>query len=350
MEADIEDASWTTGVRFQRPLQEFEVVCEVDRDKYNARELPERAKQLADERWDKILAENPRVFNALKFRLGLMEDMESDRKDTSLKLRLGFGITDYKGYLTTNRATDPEMISFLEDANLAHVLGVGAMMITVDGFVVYHRRSFHLSEFRGWWDHPGGHPEPSNAKITLQSNTNAEEEAQAARKELFQSILDEMHEEVNIPFEKMRGPWLVGIVKFRTARDKPCAAFLIPVLMTAEEIAAGAFHGTEADESSSLAFVKVDTILRGEGEIAKVILPPGVAAESAAKLDTPKTWQEIKNRLVPTAAFLEAAFRELDLAQFAKSAFDDELQVGKTLSPKAKTPLPQILLCHTNPQ
>ncbi len=149
------------------PLREAQVDVRLGRTRFNAAALPAGAAARADELWAILLRRNPRLFSALKFRLALVETRAP--YDAPVKARLGVGITDYKAFLTTNRAEDSAMVAALPrpvEPVLAMSLGCGALILTADGAVVFRRRSFRVSEFRGWWDCPGGHAEPKNAEIT----------------------------------------------------------------------------------------------------------------------------------------------------------------------------------------
>lgn len=55
---------------------------------------------------------------------------------------------------------------WLEGAYLSQKLGVGAIVETVDGFLLSLRRSSGVGEGQGMMDAPGGHPEPT-VRVTL---------------------------------------------------------------------------------------------------------------------------------------------------------------------------------------
>jgi len=305
--AEVDDGTWESWVEFEDPLTEGNVICDLDRSQHNALSLGKDARQRSDESWAKLVEKNGRLFNALKFRLAGIT-----RNETGALFHMG--ITDYKSYLSTNRTLDPFMIRALPspmEPVLANVLGVGGLLLTSDGCMVLHRRSYHTAEFRGWWDFPGGHPEPSHAKLEREGE-NSPDECARTRVEWFQSILDEMHDEVNVPYETMKAPKLMGIVRHRASRNRPCSLFVIPTTLTAEEVGRRFSEGgKEADESTSLALFHWSVAAKGVGPVCVVALPPaptrreGDASETKGVnyVDQPKTFEEIKNILVPTCAF-----------------------------------------------
>ena len=113
-----------------------------------------------DTNWDERVRENPKIFNGTKFRLSsvsLSEDV----------LFLNLGLTCYKDFLGTNWSENAKCLALdgvrdFQDsqAYMSDPLGVGAIVLTVDEKVVLLKRSCHCAEAPGFWDIPGGHPEP----------------------------------------------------------------------------------------------------------------------------------------------------------------------------------------------
>ena len=111
--------------------------------------------------WKHRIKENPRLFNATKFRIHSVDTVEDNHVSMSL------GVTDYKDFLGTNWAPYAQHLQlkgkelcgnsqiFLSDA-----LGVGASVITSDNFLMFLCRSEYCAEAPGTWDVPGGHAEP----------------------------------------------------------------------------------------------------------------------------------------------------------------------------------------------
>lgn len=82
-------------------------------------------------------------------------------------LLLRLGLTCYKDYLGTNWSCQAAELRLRGEtkfndplALLAQPLGVGAVLCTDDGQVVFIRRSQKVAEAGGLLDIPGGHPEP----------------------------------------------------------------------------------------------------------------------------------------------------------------------------------------------
>ena len=138
-------------------------MCQVNLGKKNNRcKLPSPLSEAqVDQVWTDRLANNNKLYNGTKFRL------HSVTMTTTTELHLQLGITCYKDFLGTNWS--PVSPSILEmgqrdygnsQAYMSDALGVGALLMTVDGKVVIIKRSQHCGEAAGLWDIPGGHPEP----------------------------------------------------------------------------------------------------------------------------------------------------------------------------------------------
>lgn len=134
------------------------------------------------------MSKEPWLFNGSKFRLhsfcsasssssssqGITEaelPSHSDPESGPL-LTLRLGLTCYKDYLGTNwscRAAELRRRGEAEFGDplalLAQPLGVGGVLCTGDGRVVFIRRSQKVAEAGGLLDIPGGHPEPKVKKI-----------------------------------------------------------------------------------------------------------------------------------------------------------------------------------------
>ena len=117
--------------------------------------------------WKHRIEENPRLFNATKFRIHSVETVKKDGVLMSL------GVTDYKHFLGTNwapyaqhlRSQGAELYGNTQ-AFLSDALGVGASVITNDNFLMFLCRSEHCAEAPGTWDVPGGHAEPKVCRST----------------------------------------------------------------------------------------------------------------------------------------------------------------------------------------
>lgn len=210
--------------------------------------------------WKHRVKENPRLFNATKFRIHSVKTGDDNNVNMSL------GVTDYKEFLGTNWAPYAQYLQskgkelhgnaqvFLSDA-----LGVGASVITKDNFLIFLCRSQHCAEAPGTWDVPGGHAEPKEIigevpleDISLSSFTSGE-----VVHEIFDSILREVIDEVNIPRESLSAPLYTGTHRNMTSAGRPSVAFEIKCALSREEVLHLYSKGSqsEADESTNILFV-----------------------------------------------------------------------------------------------
>uniref|UniRef100_A0A3Q2YTX5 Nudix (nucleoside diphosphate linked moiety X)-type motif 22 n=1 Tax=Hippocampus comes TaxID=109280 RepID=A0A3Q2YTX5_HIPCM len=140
-----------------RGLRQSHVRVELS-ERYN-RQTDAALQRHIEEVWTARVSKEPWLFDGAKFRL------HSTASAPLLTLRLG--LTSYKDYLGTNwssRAVELHKRGEAEfgssQALLAQPLGVGAVVCTGDGQVVFIRRSQEVAEAGGKLDLPGGHPEP----------------------------------------------------------------------------------------------------------------------------------------------------------------------------------------------
>lgn len=102
---------------------------------------------------------------------GVSQKISQPKHHPGNVLTLRLGLTCYKDYLGTNWSGEVAELrrrgqeEFGDPLALfAQPLGVGAVLCTCDGQVVFIRRSQKVAEAGGLLDIPGGHPEP---KVTL---------------------------------------------------------------------------------------------------------------------------------------------------------------------------------------
>ena len=142
---------------------------------------------------------------------------------------------------------------------MADPLGVGALVLTEDNYFVAFQRSEVVGEFSGYVDLPGGHPEPSEVGIPIdffdapvngsshveqnpvytivsdkgirgncikrtdyvvcdEDGISSKSKVQVVSmksilKELFNSIVMEVHLEINIPLANLSPPKIIGILR-----------------------------------------------------------------------------------------------------------------------------------------
>ncbi len=204
------------------------------------------------------------LFNASKFRLAGV-DARGD------KLVLQTWLTDYKTARGTNY--HPDVLRWMDQGRATHgdagaylsqKLGVSAVVCTTDGDLVLMKRSTKgVADFQGFYDTPGGHPEPSNVGLAFPpaaSDTKDGEQAARLRRnvchEIFHSAAQEVADEVGVPLDKLGPPLLLGIVRQLDSGCTPSAAFLIPCRCSTAEVRACYSAGPkEQDESTGLVFV-----------------------------------------------------------------------------------------------
>ncbi|XP_034633500.1 uridine diphosphate glucose pyrophosphatase NUDT22-like isoform X2 [Trachemys scripta elegans] len=238
-------------------LAETEVRAELS-PAYDRRQLP-GGQAWIDAVWEARCRRSPWLFNGSKFRLH-----SAQLDGGSLTFRLG--LTCYKDFLGTNRAG---MARHLQQqgrqdfgdsqAYLAEPLGVGAMVHTTDDCFVFLRRSLKVGEAPGLVDIPGGHPEPQAVvgDVPEESIRLQDLPRQMVVKEIFNSILREIRDEVNLPLPTLSQPVLLGIARNQTSAGRASAEFYVRCSLTLEQVKQRyEIGGPEAQESTGIIFIK----------------------------------------------------------------------------------------------
>jgi hypothetical protein len=216
-----------------RPLPQTAITCQFSSN-FDSQIANEKLEEQIQSAWKLKLQQYPTLFNASKFRLGYVEISSNFNS-----LHFGIGLTDYARFLGTNRNLDENVIEQLklegkdrfddEFALFASPLGNAALIFTTDGLIPMFQRSFLTSEFAGWWDIPGGHPEPDRVFGTQKRKTDMDERSSThvveneIVKELCFSVRDEIRAELNLQFEHIGQPLLIGIVEAHISYGKPSA-------------------------------------------------------------------------------------------------------------------------------
>ncbi|CAI5746359.1 unnamed protein product [Peronospora destructor] len=203
-----------------------------------------RFEQLKMQTWEQLKRQTPRLFNASKFRL---QDISLTPTDNHSLLKLHLGVTDYASYvgmccssLTPQLLEDGEQLHGDRFAFLSRKVGVAAVVETVDGHVALIKRSKNVGLYQNLYDTPGGHPEPSNIQLTedilhMLKDEKKTQMENAARREFFQSIVNEVHEELNVAPELQQLPLLLGVV-LQTDACTPSFSFHIKIKCSAQEL------------------------------------------------------------------------------------------------------------------
>ncbi|RLN13949.1 hypothetical protein BBJ28_00024317 [Nothophytophthora sp. Chile5] len=194
--------------------------------------------------WDEFQRRSPRVFNASKFRLARWRARPE-------ALELQCGVTDYKTYLgTCCSSLAPRLLGDAPQGDafafLSRKVGVAAVLETADAHVALIKRSRSVGMYQDLYGTPGGHPEPAHIQLSAEelatlelpgNETRREALETAARDELFRSVVDEVHEEVNVAPELLAAPLLLGVV-LQTAACTPSFAFHLKAACSAAELRA----------------------------------------------------------------------------------------------------------------
>ncbi|XP_074087284.1 uridine diphosphate glucose pyrophosphatase NUDT22 [Macrotis lagotis] len=217
--------------------------------------------------WKARRQTQPWLFNAPKFRLHSATLGPPDPGGPYLTLRLG--LTSYQDFLGTNWAATAGRLRCQGKADwgdaqayLADPLGVGAVLGTLDGFLVFLRRSLRVAEAPGLVDVPGGHPEPQ-ALFPGETPRHQDLAEELVVRELFSSILQEIRDEVNLPLSTLSRPLLLGIARNETSAGRASAEFSISCSLTSEQVKS--FYlagGLEAHESTDIIFMEVQRVRR----------------------------------------------------------------------------------------
>ncbi|GAB6021091.1 nudix (nucleoside diphosphate linked moiety X)-type motif 22 [Chamberlinius hualienensis] len=229
---------------------------------YNRQKDDETEKQI-ELTWQKRLAENPKIFDGSKFRLHGIKWADTVAETTSIKVpTLCLGLTSYKKYLGTNCSDQKELLYQKGQQNcnnpqayMSDALGVGTFLIASDEKFVFLKRSQFCSEAQGLIDGPGGHSEPDMIEGIFTKSPD-QISSELIVEELFDSIIREVIDEVNIPRKYLQEPTLLGVTTNYTTGGRKSAEFLIRCSLPSAEVAHLFSKGTqpEADESTAILF------------------------------------------------------------------------------------------------
>ncbi|XP_051907463.1 uridine diphosphate glucose pyrophosphatase NUDT22 isoform X1 [Hippocampus zosterae] len=276
-----------------RGLRQSQVRVELS-ERYN-RQTDAALQHHIEEVWTARVSKEPWLFDGAKFRLHSFhvtlptaqlssctpsfQNLDSRHSPASAPLlTLRVGLTSYKDYLGTNWSSHAAELHKRGEAEfgssqalLAQPLGVGAVVCTGDGQVVFIRRSQEVAEAGGKLDLPGGHPEPKvacerlgEAKIDVKL---LEKNSEAVVAELFSSICAEIRDEqVNIPLCSLGEPLLMGMILNHTSAGRPSAEFYISCSLSSDKIRELYWKGgAEANESTDIVFLSRAETLRLDG-------------------------------------------------------------------------------------
>jgi 8-oxo-dGTP pyrophosphatase MutT (NUDIX family) len=296
---------------------------------HNVSAIPDVAVDLQlDAVWQARVKANPMIYNGTKFRLAGVHDTTNSvvaantlTGASDVRLVLDIGICDYRTYVTRNQSS-PDNLERLHALGLAQYgdsralladpLGVGVFLATEEEDIVLIERSKHTGELAGWYDLPGGHPEPKNVDFkhsvddlttmpvdgreelekVWQSPTNS----QRLSCEVFGSVVDEVAAEINLTHDDLSAspPELLSIMRQSQSGGRPCALFRMRTSLQSEQVCARyVIGGEESTESSCMVLVPRSVLANRAGDCRRVDPCGKVTNVSfstlAAKL-TPSAW------------------------------------------------------------
>eukprot|EP01059_Diplonema_ambulator_P029650 TRINITY_DN4929_c0_g1_i5.p1 TRINITY_DN4929_c0_g1~~TRINITY_DN4929_c0_g1_i5.p1 ORF type:complete len:262 (+),score=95.34 TRINITY_DN4929_c0_g1_i5:1237-2022(+) len=205
---------------------------------YNAHLTEKLAKEI-DSTWEakKLKHPNVRLFNGLKFRLGGVRAMEKG-------VELQIGITDYKSFIGTHYLEADvlrEAVGACDDYDpyMSHALGVESLVVSSDGVLVFIKRSDKVAEYPGFYCGPGGHAEPHKVIKDPNPDHTALVQDMAGKEdlvlqEMFNSSMDEVVEELGLPYDTLQLAGLLGVAVNTRTRNKPDLLYLIKCSLTSK--------------------------------------------------------------------------------------------------------------------
>ncbi|GJQ10471.1 hypothetical protein GpartN1_g2262.t1 [Galdieria partita] len=175
--------------------------------------------------WKRRNEANPKMWNALKFRVDSYTTFQA--QGSSVVVKLNLGLTDYATYQSSSSLASP--LTFFQspeegspERHLPLPLGNAGIVLTCDNFIILLERSEQVGEGAGRWVLPGGHPEPSHVNIKddlqTQSYEGTRDMCLSIERELYNSIIMEVTEEVGLKPSELSTLHMLGMVQ--RERDK----------------------------------------------------------------------------------------------------------------------------------
>ncbi|GFT94590.1 uridine diphosphate glucose pyrophosphatase NUDT22 [Trichonephila clavipes] len=242
------------------------------RGEYSRQTLPSISDNIENE-WNKRLSTGISIWNGSKFRLHKLEMQEASLFMLP-KVKLLLGLTCYKDFIGTN--CSPGSKIFVQQgvldfnnsqAYMSDPLGVGGLVVTNDNNIIFIRRSGQCAEFPFLIDRPGGHPEPDDVIAKTEQSFQTMDPSKILE-EIFDSILKEITEEVNIPLLNLSSPVLLGVSYNPVTLKTPSLEFYLKCNLNTNEIQELYKKRTEGDleESTELIVITVEEVLDNDLE------------------------------------------------------------------------------------
>jgi 8-oxo-dGTP pyrophosphatase MutT (NUDIX family) len=217
-----------------------------------------------DEVWKQGMLANPSLYNAMKFRYGGCMTLFREGSLQETPNCLCLGLTDYRMFIGTNLSPSWEQyIVAIEDdveqcKHTSSPLGNGAIVETIDNFILVLERSHNVGEFPGHLVFPGGHSEPEELGIsghvydddkTFKDNLNS-----MISQEMFDGIIREVEEEIGVSAMSLSDPIFIGISR-RVMNVRPAAFFYIKCSLSSSDILRLYSKARDGFESTQLCIV-----------------------------------------------------------------------------------------------
>lgn len=196
---------------------------------------PVQLEKLIEDRRDFLARQSTlRIYPQSKFRLSA-----SSLGDNGLCLTLG--LTDYFDYLCTNHDAllnrklrrCGRKVHGNEDVYLSNAIGNLVVATTSDGKIPMLLRSSTVATFAGYLDLPGGHPEPDVLMDEVDCDENLSDRV---RNELFDSIIREIVEELNLERDNILSANVIGVIRNPEDGYKPEMIFHTRLNLSSREL------------------------------------------------------------------------------------------------------------------
>jgi len=217
-----------------------------------------------DELWRSRCVNEPRLFDASKFRLA----KTTSHQDGTVTIDVG--LTSYKEMLGTHHSPRSSALSSFSDHGhdepypfSSNAMGIGVYPVTTDGYVPVIRCAAWKAEASNKIDRIGGHPEPENAVARANSIVSARNlSGGQVLEEIFDAPRAELRDEVNVSYDHQGEPVMIGEVRDVSIAGRVAMEFVIPLKLDRKQVEDRYRSGeqSEADESTELLFLSVDKV------------------------------------------------------------------------------------------
>ncbi|XP_029637932.1 uridine diphosphate glucose pyrophosphatase NUDT22 [Octopus sinensis] len=235
---------------------------------FNRRPLPNQLEEEINNVWKIRQSKNMTLYNGTKFRVHAVFP-SVDKKGVNLQL----GVTCYRDFLGTNWSFRSQHLQTVglalfgnSQACMSDPLGVGSLLLTSDQRIILLKRSQNCAEAPGLWDIPGGHAEPQElvGSVTMEKIDVESMSPAAVVKELYNSVVREIRDEVNIPEDTLLEPELMGVASNLTSAGRPSLEFFVRCSLPSSKVLQLYLQGnqSEADESTHIQCLSVNDVLK----------------------------------------------------------------------------------------